>query len=78
MSIVLKPVTQLAEILVNNAVNTSRPSFPAMVISGNINKPVPSTIKTRKLSTNNVGGLSFDFGNSSPTLPNSSPTITRT
>ena len=78
MSIKLKPVTQLAEILVNNAVNRSSPDSPGMVISGSINKQVPSAIKTKKLKTNSVGGLSFDCGKSSPTLPNSSPTMTRT
>ena len=77
ISIRLKPVTQLAEILVNKAVKKSNPLWPLMVISGSIKRPVPMRMSSTKLRTNRVGGLSLLLGNNSPTFPNSKPTMTR-
>ena len=74
ISIKLNPVTQLALILVNNAVTKSKDPLPAF-ISGSINKPVPKAINSMKLIKSNAGGVRLKSGSRSPTFPNSKNTI---
>ena len=74
MSIKLKPVTQLALMLVNSAVTKSKASAPA-VISGSIKSVVPKAMRMIKLMINRDGGLKLKSGKRSPTFPNSKKTM---